>query len=297
MNTPYGIGREPIRNLTLAVGHSRREGSNIGTWVGFKHFMYLAEEAVFDWFRAQGLGAHQLYDAFGAGLSTVDHSAQLSVTLFVDDEVTAEVAPLKSGQFEVTLTVQRDGVPTVAQRSKITMRLRPGAAGARLPAEVLALAPLLGWAAPQPPPQVEAPNALLWSWVARYMYCHYSAGVQHSGYVRALEEAFDRYVAERGLSVGTVLRERGWIPVVSRARVQILAEAHMEETIHTTFAVEDVIKRMMYSARMQCFVQRGGALVHTATAHILHGYAAVRGTEGKMVEIDDATIARLTGTR
>jgi acyl-CoA thioesterase FadM len=141
-------------------------------------------------------------------------------------------------------------------------------------------------------------GCFLWSWRAPYFYCHFSDRVQHSAYVRALEEVVDRFLDARGLSVGRLLRERGWIPVVSRARVQLLAEAHMEETVHTTFVVEDVLKQTAYDARMDCYVQRGGALVHTATARILHGYAQSRGPEaGRMVPLDDETVAALTGRR
>ena len=135
----------------------------------------------------------------------------------------------------------------------------------------------------------------LWSWRARYFHCHFSDRVQHSAYVRALEEVVDRFLADRGLSIPRLLGERGWIPVVSRARVQILADAHMDEVVHTTFVVEDVLRGLAYDARMDCYVERDGRLVHTATAKILHGYAGSAGEEaGRVVELDDETVAALT---
>jgi hypothetical protein len=47
---------------------------------------------------------------------------------------------------------------------------------------------------------------------------------------------------------------------------------------------------------MDCWVERDDTLVHTATARILHGYAYARGPDaGRLVELDEATIAAVTG--
>jgi acyl-CoA thioesterase FadM len=129
-----------------------------------------------------------------------------------------------------------------------------------------------------------------WPWVARYFHCHYSDRVQHSAFVRALEEVVDRFLAARGMSIRTMLDSRGWIPVVSRARVRLVASAHMEETIHTTFTVSDILKERAFDATMHCYVERDGRLVQVATAQILHGYAMSRGPEaGSLVVLDRAT--------
>ena len=47
----------------------------------------------------------------------------------------------------------------------------------------------------------------------------------------------------------------------------------MEEELYTVFTVEDVFKDLTYTARMDCYVLRGGRLVQTATGRITHGYA------------------------
>jgi acyl-CoA thioesterase FadM len=139
-------------------------------------------------------------------------------------------------------------------------------------------------------------GTFVWSWKARYFLCHYSNRVQHSAYVRSLEEVVDRFLADRGISVGRMLVDRGWIPVVSRARVTLLADAVMEEVIHTTFTVDNVLKGVGYDATMNCFVHRDADLVHVATARILHGYAVSRGEgAGRLAELDDGTISALTG--
>ena len=108
----------------------------------------------------------------------------------------------------------------------------------------------------------------------------------------------DRFLAHRGLSVDRLLTERSWIPVVSRARVQLIEAAHMEETIHTVFTVVDILRGVIFDGRMDCFVQRGDELVPVATAQILHGYAIAAGEgAGGMATLDDEVVHALTGGR
>jgi len=130
-----------------------------------------------------------------------------------------------------------------------------------------------------------------------YYYCQFSEHLQFSGYVRAMEEVVDRFLADRGLSVSTMLRTRGWIPVVSRARIGVLADVAMEETVHTVFTVTDVLKDLGFDARMDCYVRRDETLVHTATGRILHGYAVASGPgAGGLATLDGPTVAALTGS-
>jgi acyl-CoA thioesterase FadM len=274
---------------TVAVaGRPRFEGANIRTWIGFKHFLYLVEEAVLQWFREQGLAPGRLYHELGLGLELVDSSAVLPALLEIDDEVVAEVTETQPGRFTVRLRVD----DATVLRGKVRVALVQEAdAAAAVPPE---LAPLV---APRAVTTAESmPRSFRWSWRARYFHCHFSNRVQHSAYVRALEEVVDRFLAARGLPIPRLLDERGWIPVVSRVRVQLLADAHMDEVVHTTFAVTDVLKRSAYDGRMDCWVERDGGFVRTATATILHGYAASRGEHaGRLLELDDATLAALTG--
>src|SRR5690606_15299388 len=76
---------------TVYHGRPRYEGANIRTWIGFKHFEYLVEEAVLQYFRDRGYGPAVLYHTYGLGLEIVDSSIQLPNALNVDDEVTATV--------------------------------------------------------------------------------------------------------------------------------------------------------------------------------------------------------------
>jgi acyl-CoA thioesterase FadM len=140
--------------------------------------------------------------------------------------------------------------------------------------------------------------AYLWSWRVPYFYCHFSDRVPLSGYVRAMEEVVDRFLADRGISVGRMLAERSWIPVVSRARIRLIGAAHLEETVHTVFTVTDVLRGVMFDGRMDCYVRRGDDLVAVATGTILHGYAIAAGPDaGTLAELDDDVVRALRGGR
>ena len=72
----------------------------------------------------------------------------------------------------------------------------------------------------------------------------------------------------------------------------------MEETVHTVFAVQDIIKDISYSATMNCYVQRGDTLVQVMTGTIMHGYAISRGEgAGSLAEFDAEIVAALKGER
>ena len=300
------------------VVHARPsyEGANIRTWIGFKHFMYLVEQAVLQWFVDQGHGARELFHGYGLGVEIVDCSVQLPAVLEVDDDVRAEVTAAGGNRLTVQLCVVRDGADVTVLRGKVSVALvRERTAAAHRPAP----APLAGLEVPdlaaattvvrpdhrrladgQPAPALLTvdPTAFVWSWRAPYFYCHFSDRVQHSGFVRALEEVVDRFLADRGISVGRMLAERSWIPVVSRARVQLIAPAHMEETVHTVFTVVDILRGVMFDARMDCYVQRGNDLVAVAAARILHGYAIAAGEgAGGLAELDTGVVRALIGGR
>jgi len=308
---------------TVLVDRPRYEGANIRTWIGFKHFMYLVEEAVLQWLREQGHSARDLFHTYGLGVEILDCSVQLPAVLELDDEVRAQVVRHAGGTFAVSMSVRRErevvvlrGTVTVAliqERDAVTRAPAPAAladlaaadvgtawaAGRKLPRGVPAELVLPAGAEPVDLLAPAGSGSLLWSWRAPYFYCHFSDRVQHSGYVRCLEEVVDRFLADRGISVGRMLAQRSWIPVVSRARVTMLDAARMEETVHTVFTVRDVLRSVMFDARMDCYVRRGDTLLPVATATILHGYAISRGPRaGELAELDaDVTRALLGGTR
>jgi len=88
-----------------------------------------------------------------------------------------------------------------------------------------------------------------------------------------------------------LLTKKRWIPVVPQASLQILQEAMMEETLYTVFTVEDIFKDTTYRSRMDCYVERHGELVHTATGVITHGYAVVDGRRDWSLVTFDAEVS------
>lgn len=294
-------------DTTTYVGRPRFEGANIRTWIGFKHFTYLLEEGVLQYLRDRDLGPTKLYREFGLGVEFVDSSIQLPNTIDLDDEVTVHVTrdQRKLGwAFAVRMTVDRGDGPITVLNGKTRVQLIhevDTTPGARIPdsiADAVSEITPLDTTGPQTLAQLKSENAgaFLWSWRIPYFYCHYSLRLQHSGYVRAVEEVVDRFLFDRGLAIEEVLAERGWIPVVSRSRITLLEDALMGETLHTVMRVDEVIKDVMYPAKIDTYVERGGTLFHTATASVVHGYAVSRGADaGTLAVFDDETRSKILG--
>jgi acyl-CoA thioesterase FadM len=290
-----------------------REGANIRTWIGFKHFIYLVEQAVLEWVRDNGASVRDLYLDRGLCLEIVDCSVQLPAVLELDDEVRVDVEAEGSGRLVVRIAVRRGERDVTVLRGKVRVALvpdpraasyQPAPAGLALP-EVADLAAACTVGEPghrriEPGATVAttlAP-AYLWSWRVPYFYCHFSDRVPLSGYVRTMEDVVDRFLADRGISVGRLLAERFWIPVVSRARIRLIGPAHLEETVHTVFTVTDILRGVLFDGRMDCYVRRGDDLVAVATGTILHGYAIAAGpAAGTLAELDDEIVRALRGER
>jgi acyl-CoA thioesterase FadM len=268
---------------TTVALRPRFEGSNICTWIGFKHVNYLVEEAVLEHFRRHGLAARVLYERHGLGLDIVDIDTRILHALHMDDEVRAEVAQTtrpddRELAFTVAIHVERDGESLKAVTSKVRAVLRAdtwnGAAAEPAPSELARFTVPRIRRGEQWPPD-NAANSFTWKWRIPYFYCHFVERIQMSGYLRLMEEVVDLFLADRGVSIKTLLDQQRLIPVVPRSSISMLDEALMEEELHTVFTVEDVFKDFTYTARMDCYVPRGDRVVHTATGRITHGYAVI----------------------
>lgn len=321
MTLPFRLTRTQIK--------PRFEGCNICGWIGFKHVMYCVEEAILEHFRAHGIGPRHLYEQKGLCLEIIDSNVRILHALHIDDLVDIEVVPVTGGPVDalrmtVTVTVPREGKPLKAVTGSVEVVLRlddsivtaQAAAGdsqlapytcTRITQRQPHCIPMDGPATARAPGAIPADvvralnpdhdNAFIWQWRVPYFYCHYNDRLQHSGYLRLMEEVLDLFVAERGISIRTLLEKKKWIPVVPQASLRILEEALMEETIYTVFTVEDIFKDTTYRARMDCYVARHGALVHTATGVITHGYAAVEGRrDWNLVTFDAEVSAALRGS-
>jgi len=305
----------------------RYEGSNICTWIGFKHVNYLVEEAVLDHFRQSGTSARKLYEDYGLCVEFVDLDTRISSAFHMDDLVTANVVPATktdSGElvFKVGLTVEREGKPVKSAAATVRILLRAdhrGGPAEEIPAE---LRPFTAASISRPDPSaqpipVSAPpapgpgeatgdpvlaeltrgtNSFGWRWRIPYPYCHFTERLQMSGYLRQMEEVVDLFLADRGVSIRTLLDEQSWIPVVPRSTITMIDEALMEEDLYTVFTVEEVYKGVTYTARMDCYVLRDGALIRTATGRITHGYAVIQNRrDWNLVDFDKRMLAALAG--
>jgi acyl-CoA thioesterase FadM len=304
----------------------RFEGSNICTWIGFKHVMYIVEEAVLRHFSENGLAPRRLFEESGLCVEIVDSSVRILHALHMDDLVRVEVRPaIKPQNHElavaVNIFVTRDGEEKKAVTGQVKVLIRRDRSGVTAGAPPTALAPYVteeinrsgNTSFPKSVPlsgrgtsnvgddiikTVVSPeaNAFIWKWHVPYFYCHFTERMQHSGYIRLMEEVVDLFLADRGISIRTMLDSRQWIPVVPAARIEILREALMEETIYTVYTVEGVYKETTYTSRMDCYTLRDGALIHCATGKITHGYAKILNRrDWALVNFDAEVIAALNG--
>ncbi|WP_327258004.1 acyl-CoA thioesterase [Streptomyces sp. NBC_01244] len=296
----------------------RYEGSNICTWIGFKHVNYLVEEAVLNHLRRSGLLPGTVYETYGLCTDIVDIDTRILHAFHIDDVAVAEVKPhrkAKDGEIllAVTLHVQRETLlKAVTSTVRVQLRLDPRGGGEK-PAPA-ALAPYaVDTLHATPAWKVEAPrvdlgaddltkeltagrNAFAWKFRIPYWYCHFTERIQMSGYLRLMEEAKDQLVASRGVSIKTLLDEQNWIPVVPHSRITILDEARMEEDLYVVITVENVFKGFTYDSRMDTYVVRDGELLHTATGQITHGYAVIENrADWSLVPFDDRMNAALEG--
>ncbi|ANZ39741.1 hypothetical protein BBK82_30570 [Lentzea guizhouensis] len=275
------------------------EGANIGPWIGFKHVNYIVEEAVLNHFRERGLPAHDLYERHAVGLDVVELDTRILHALRIDEVVAAHVTPLPGAEFRcrVVIEAERSGRPAKAVTSTAAAVLRRDherAPEAALPHEVspFVVDRISGPVRDMPP----GANRFVWTSRVPYFYCHFTDRMQMSGCLRVMEEVVDLFLADRGISIRTMLDEAGWIPVVPHSRIRLLGEAAMEEELHTAFTVEDVFKDFTYTSRMDCHVVRDGRAVPIATGVITHGYAVIeKGPSMRLVNFDDRVLSALLG--
>src|SRR5580658_2818449 len=121
--TPMTVTLSSVPATVLSCRPSY-EGANIRTWIGFKHFIYLVEQAVLQWLIERGTGARDLFLGYGLGFEIVDCSVQLPAVLEIDDEVTAQVTGV-GPVLSVLLSVARDGRQVTVLRGKLRVALVP----------------------------------------------------------------------------------------------------------------------------------------------------------------------------
>ncbi|MFI6173292.1 thioesterase family protein [Nocardia sp. NPDC051052] len=300
---------------TTHVGRPRFNGANIHKYIGFKNFMFLAEDAVLQHFREGGIAPGRMFDDYGLGLEIVDISTRLINIMSIDDEIEAVVETVSQargpgmvvkvrldairpdgrvqvlgGKLRVVFVSERDGTPvrqTPEGLAELTVPEVSAISGASAVIEF-----------PDDPVATLAPeNGFLWELQIPYYFCHWYTRMQSNGYIRLLEEGTDRFLRHAGLGITELLAQRDWIPLVSRARVQMHADAYMGETMYITYVVDDILKNTVYDSTMTCWVRRDDHLIKVATCTILHGWMIARGPskfEG-LIAIDEQTAELLLG--
>lgn len=310
---------------TVYTGYPRFEGANIGTWIGFKHVYFFLEEALLAYFRERSWGPQYLFQKYGLCFDIVACKMRLLQTIHIDDIVHARINLAKHQRegvltLAVQLLVERDSERQIALKGTISvLLLQESGSGVAQPVPET-LAPYVHNETSRNPslpvtaaifvspssrehadddlvrslPSYEG-NTFVWRRRIPYFYCHYSKHIQHSGYIRFLEEVVDLFLADRSLSIRTMLESRNWIPIVLDVRTEIRERAFMEETMFILYTVEDILKDVSYTARMDCYVIRNGEPLLTATSWIMHGYAEIKGHTGSLAHFDTATITALQG--
>ncbi|MCA6094681.1 thioesterase family protein [Streptomyces sp. SCA3-4] len=325
-----------LTSETTASLRTRYEGSNICTWIGFKHINYLVEEAILYHFAAAGLPARALYAEHGLGVDLVDLDTRILTALYMDETVVAKVVPSAGDDdfisFTVALHAERDGDPdtkAITAKAKVVLRSDsyveeageppaalarfvshrlstpvthlpelPDLSGVDLSADNTALSSGRGTTGPDPVLDLltAGTNSFGWKWRIPYPYCHFSERLQMSSYLRQMEEVVDLFLADRGISVKSLLDERRWIPACPHSRIQIIDEALMEEELYTIYTVENIFKDFTYTSRMDCYVVRDGKLVQTATGKVTHGYAKIDNRrDWNLVTFDERVSKALRG--
>lgn len=274
------------------------EGANVGPWIGFKHVNYMVEEAILAHFRNQGLDVRSLYADDGLCFEIVDIDTRIIRGLRLEDELAFHInpsdrAPAPELAFDVVIQDESGvGKPIKMAISKVVVLLRrdsrwPAPAGK--PAlqavdTIVRSKPQSGFGstcsaldAHNPGSTDTGQNSFSWKMRIPYFYCHFTERLQMSGYLRVMEEAVDRLLADRGVSIRSILEEHQLIPAVPRSRIIMVGEAYMEEELHTILTIDQIFKDLTFTATMESYVMREGKVVNTAVGAITHGYARLDG--------------------
>jgi len=317
------MAQEVDRDVTILNRYPSFEGANIATGIGFKHIMYLAEDGVIHHFRERGLGPQTLYESHGLGLEIVHADIRLLTGINLDDLVRVEVSATnlpadRELSFAVQMFVTRAGrdVRAATGHWRVLLRQEVISSDESLPS-ALALYVTEKIDRCPPPPLLlsdsirrddqdmestisglllQGNNAFFWRRRIPYYYCHYNRRLQHSGYLRLLEEVVSLFLDDRGISMRTMLETKAWVPIVTTAEIEMVREAYIEEDMYVVFTVENIFKSFTYRARVDFYVLRGTELLLTGRGMITHGYLEIKGRrDWNLASFDEPTLRALSG--
>ncbi len=288
--------------LTIPSGRARFAGANIGTWIGFKQLILFVEDAVLEYLRARDHGPARLYLDYGLCVTIVASRLRLVQPVRLDDMIEAHVAPaprMEPGELalSVRLFIVRGGDRSLAVTGSMKIAFERSKNGLPVRETPTELVPLVRTAPDSASSELPArgPRTFVWETRIPYFHCQFSEQLQYAAHLALIEEVVERFLADRGLSIRTMLEARSWIPVVSDVRTELRGRATMEETIQLHYTVEDVLKDVSYTARVDCYAIREGRAALVATSRITHGYARIDGHQAGLARLDAGTIATLMG--
>ena len=290
-NTQKGV--EVMTTSSRSDARPLSEGANIESWIGFKHFSYLAEGAVQYFLRDTGMSQDDMLRETGESVDMVEFSLRLPSPLYADSLVSLHV----EGERANPLRPPTDALRVCGDRVSAEASVRCLEGRARL----------RGWSreeldatlsrTAQAGPAVSSTASIMrdaapglhdWLFTVPYPYCRASSVMQFDGYVRLVEDSVERFLRAQGVSVRRLLVERGWIPVVTRWSLTIDEPVLMEEELVIGTDVTGVFKGLLWDSNIGFHVVRDGERVTAARASITHGYAITRGRlSGKMAAFDD----------
>lgn len=279
---------EPVRPLS--------EGANIESWIGFKHFSYLAEAAAQGYLRVTGLSQDQMLNQLDVSVDITELRMRLPSPLYADSVLTAQVQGERPSPEELPGKLRVRGTSDHAGRTATCFEtsLVFSAWPRRKLDDGLAHAHRESGSGTLPVDDDDGTH--VWSFTIPYPYCRASSVIQFDGYVRLIEEAIERLLRDRGISVRRLLVERGWIPVVTGWRISITAPAFMEETLIIRTRTTGVFKSILWDTEITFSTLRGGTEVEVARSSITHGYANTRGDHsGQMATFDAEVLNALRG--
>jgi len=288
----------------------RFEGCNIETWLGFKHLMYLSEEALLEFFRIHKISQRDLYLKYDVNLEIRFSKIDIIKAVNTDDELDTVVYLDPKSSFPLFIIKSYVG-DTLYFKSKIQVLFN--VAGNINEIKDINLKQLITKGVEsnsriqvdkeiklrkEEPLEVLkeyfSSDAFVYKKRIPYYYCHYNNYVLHSGYVRFIEEAVDLFLESRGLSIKRMLQEKKYIPFVSNTNINIIDHAEMEEDIYIVFKVNDVYKDAVYLSNIYFYVKRNEKLQLMAFADITHGYSVIHDKANwNMVTLDQSIVSAL----
>lgn len=263
------------------------EGANIESWIGFKHFSYLAEAGIQEYLRNTGRSQDAILRA-GHSVDIASLSLRLPSPLYADSLVDVHVEGERRETDSLSEMLCVEGLSRDSGERRRCLQGTAMLNQHRLAdlEDCLARIEKQGQAK-IPRARADAPGHHDWHFTVPYPFCRAASVLQFDGYVRLVEDGIERYLRAHGISVRRLLVERGWIPVVTDWKINIHEPVFMEETLLIRMDVTSIFKGLLWETRISFVAMRDDKETTVAESFIRHGYAVTKGPgAGTMATFD-----------